>query len=291
MQALNGLPYAQSERLAYIDFCLNYFGSITRAALMERFGTGLAAATRDFAAYKEFSSRNLVLRPQNKVYERTPEFKPLFQHEPAAALSCLASGFGNGISQPHVLNLRCLAAPQLIQPNVEILSALMRAIHLQKAITCSYVSLSSGRSERKLVPHSLANDGHRWHVRAFDHLHQEFRDFSCSRFEAISLVNDALQEKESREFDHQWNRVVDLELIPHPSIVYPEAIMMDYGMIEGKRCVQIRAALAGYLLCYWNVDCSTDHSLPPERYPLALNNVAALYGVENLAIAPGYSNQ
>lgn len=258
---------------------------------MERFGTGLAAATRDFAAYKEFCSGNLVLRPQNKVYERTPEFKPLFQHEPAAALSCLASGFGNGISQPHLPNPRCLAAPQLIQPNVEILSALMRAINLQKAITCSYISLSSGRSERKLVPHSLANDGHRWHVRAFDRFHQEFRDFSCSRFEAISLLNDAPQEKESREFDHQWNRIVDLELISHPSITYPEAIMMDYGMREGKLCVQIRAALAGYLLCYWNVDCSTDHSLPPERHPLTLNNLAALYDVENLAIAPGYNNQ
>ena len=291
MQALNELPYAQSERLAYIDFCLNYFGSITRAALMERFGTGLAAATRDFAAYKEFGSGNLVLRPQNKVYERTPEFKPLFQHEPAAALSCLSSGFGNGISQPHLPNPRCLAAPQLIQTKVEILSVLMRAIHLQKAITCSYVSLSSGLTERRLVPHSLANDGHRWHVRAFDHIHQEFRDFSCSRFEAISLLNDAPQEKESREFDHQWNRIVDLELISHPSITYPEAIMMDYGMREGKLCVQIRAALAGYLLCYWNVDCSTDHSLPPERHPLTLNNLAALYDVENLAIAPGYNNQ
>lgn len=86
MQVLDELPYAQRERLAYIDFCLNYFGSITRAALIERFGIGPAAATRDFGTYKEFCAGNLVLRPQNKVYERTPAFKPLFDHEPTAAL-------------------------------------------------------------------------------------------------------------------------------------------------------------------------------------------------------------
>lgn len=288
MQVLDELPYAQRERLAYIDFCLNYFGSITRAALIERFGIGPAAATRDFGTYKEFCAGNLVLRPQNKVYERTPAFKPLFDHEPTAALSCLAFGFGNGITQPQLPNARCLAPQQLIQPKTEILSALMRAIHLQKAISCSYVSLSSGRTQRELVPHSLANDGHRWHVRAFDRLRQAFRDFSCSRFDAVSLLNDVPPEKETREFDHQWNRIVDLELIPHPAIAYPEAIAMDYGMVDGQRDVQIRAALAGYLLNYWNVDCSPEHSLSAERHPLALNNRPALYGVENLVLAPGY---
>ena len=63
---------------------------------------------------------------------------------------------------------------------------------------------------------------------------------------------------------------------------------MDYGMVDGQRDVQIRAALAGYLLNYWNVDCSPEHSLSAERHPLALNNRPALYGVENLVIAPGY---
>ncbi|BBQ24756.1 hypothetical protein WP2W18C05_09720 [Aeromonas sp. WP2-W18-CRE-05] len=63
---------------------------------------------------------------------------------------------------------------------------------------------------------------------------------------------------------------------------------MDYGMVDGKRDVQVRAALAGYLLNYWNVDCSPEHNLPAERHPLALNNQATLYGVENLMLAPGY---
>lgn len=46
MKNLDDLPRAQKERLAFIDFCLNYYDEISRADLIARFQTGLAAATR-----------------------------------------------------------------------------------------------------------------------------------------------------------------------------------------------------------------------------------------------------
>ena len=288
MNGLGQLTHAQRERLAFLDFCLNYFGSISRAALMDRFGTGLAAATRDFAAYKSFAPDNLVLRHNNKVYERTLSFKPLFEHDPSAVLSCLANGFGNGISQPSLSSNRCIVAPQLILPKIEIISALMRSIHLEKPIQCTYVSLSSGITKRELVPHSLANDGRRWHVRAYDREKAEFRDFSCSRFESIAVIDDTPHEQESRESDHQWNRWVELELIPHPLLQFPRAIELDYGMVNGLLSIKVRAALVGYILNFWNVDCSDGFQLNSGRHSLALKNRLALYGIENLVIAPGY---
>ncbi len=288
MNGLEQLTHAQRERLAFLDFCLNYFGSISRAALMDRFGTGLAAATRDFAAYKSFAPDNLVLRHNNKVYERTLSFKPLFEHDPSAVLSCLANGFGNGISQPSLSSSRCIVAPQLILPKIEIISALMRSIHVEKPIQCTYVSLSSGITKRELVPHSLANDGRRWHVRAYDREKTAFRDFSCSRFENIAVIDDTPHEQESRESDYQWNRWVELELIPHPSLPLPRAIELDFGMENGLLLIKTRAALAGYLLSFWNVDCSERFELNSGRHSLALKNRLTLYGVENLVIAPGY---
>ncbi len=288
MKGLEQLTYAQRERLAYLDFCLNYFGSISRAALMEHFGTSLAAATRDFAAYKALAPENLVLRHDNKVYERRPLFKSLFEHDPSAVFTCLAKGFGNGISQPYLLNSRCLVSTQLILPKIDIVSALMRSIHLEKPIECTYVSLSSGVTQKLLVPHSLANDGRRWHVRAYDREKTTFRDFSCSRFESITLIDENPREQESRDCDHQWNQWVELELIPHPSLSFPRAIELDYGMKNGLLFVKIRAALAGYLLNFWNVDCSDGYQLSPKRHPLALKNRLALYGIDNLEIAPGY---
>jgi len=52
--------------------------------------------------------------------------------------------------------------------------------------------------------------------------------------------------------------------------------------------VNVRAAVAGYVLRRWNVDCSEDHSMEGPEYHLWLKNRQALYGVENLVIAPGY---
>jgi hypothetical protein len=54
-----------------------------------------------------------------------------------------------------------------------------------------------------------------------------------------------------------------------------------------SRCC-VRAALAGYLLRRWNVDCTENHSLRGSEFHLWLRNRQALYGVTNLVLAPGY---
>lgn len=75
---------------------------------------------------------------------------------------------------------------------------------------------------------------------------------------------------------------------------------MDFDMRDGVLQVRERAALAGYLLRQWNVDCSPDHSEkspPTERDPdkqkgeeirLWMRNHLALYGVSSAKMAPGY---
>ena len=53
---------------------------------------------------------------------------------------------------------------------------------------------------------------------------------------------------------------------------------------------RVRAAMAGYLLRRWNVDCTEDHGLKGTEYHLWLRNRQALYGVTNLVLAPGYGD-
>jgi len=84
------------------------------------------------------------------------------------------------------------------------------------------------------------------------------------------------------------NRIVELEIVPHPSLKHPETIAMDYCMERNILQVNVRAAVAGYLLRRWNIDCSEQHSLKGNEYHLWLKNYPALYGVDNLVIAPGY---
>jgi len=47
--------------------------------------------------------------------------------------------------------------------------------------------------------------------------------------------------------------------------------------------------MAGYLLRRWNVDCTEQGTLSGAEYQLYLRNRQTLYGAENLAIAPGYT--
>jgi len=81
-EIINEMPHAQRERLAFIDFCLHFFGHITRNDLVNRFQTGLAACTRDFAAYRELASTNLLLDHSTKQYYRTAAFVALFKYQP-----------------------------------------------------------------------------------------------------------------------------------------------------------------------------------------------------------------
>lgn len=288
MAALDNFNHAQKERLAFIDFSLQYFGVIARGDLIDRFQTGLAASTRDFSAYRELAPDNMELRHQTKSYHRTQKFSPLFNHDPETILTGLCRGFGNGLSTTVNPSDVCLDAVRLIHPNAEIIAALTRAIHNNKPIRCKYVSISSGESAREIVPHSIVNNGHRWHVRAFDRKHKQFRDFVCTRFTMIEVMDEFISVEESRHYDEQWNKIIKLQLVAHPSIEHPLAIEMDYGMTDGELNLEIRAALASYLLRQWQVDCSKQHRIVGQGCQLALANHDVLQDVENMQLAPGY---
>ena len=174
---------------------------------------------------------------------------------------------------------------------MKILAPITRAINLGKTVRITYHSFSSGKVVREIVPFALASNGLRWHVRAFDRNRKSFLDFVLTRIELPEIVEDSkVEEHEEPANDIQWNRIVELELVPHPGQGHPEIIAMDYGMQlpDTVLKVKVRAALAGYFLRQWSVDCSEDHSLTEVEVRLWLRNPLALYGVNSLEIAPGF---
>lgn len=283
---LTDLSHAQRERLAYIDFCLQYFGQVSRKDLITRFKTGLAASTRDFSTYKALAPNNLVLHQASKLYLRNSEFSCLFNHNPEVILTSLSRGFGNGISLGITPSQTCMDAVRLTHPDAEIIAALMRAIHGRYAVKCGYVSLSSGETERELVPHAIANNGHRWHVRAYDRKQGSFRDFVCTRFTFVEALTAGIREVETNDYDQQWHNIVNLHLVPHPNIQFSKAIEMDYAMSDGQLVLAVRAALAAYLLRQWQVDCSEKANV--KGCQLALKDLTILQQLENVALVPGY---
>ncbi len=63
---------------------------------------------------------------------------------------------------------------------------------------------------------------------------------------------------------------------------------LEYGMNSGMLNIQMRAAVTGFWLRHWKVDCLHDHKLSAPEYLLWLKNHQTLYGVENLELVPGY---
>lgn len=285
--ALDALTHAQRERLAFIDFNLQYFGQVARADLIQRFKTGLAACTRDLASYKELAPQNLVLSHTTKSYHRLESFKPLFEHNAESILSALCRGFGDGLSSNIQPSSYCQDATRLIHPNSEIIATIMRAIASKLALECQYTSLTSGTTSKVLIPHSIVNNGTRWHVRAFDRSNQEFRDFVTTRIECPKILQHSINCKESADKDTQWHTIYDIILTPHPKLKYPKAIELDYAMENGQLKLEVRAALLGYLLRQWNVDCTEQGTLNCNNYQLHLVNKSQL-NLKDIEIAPGY---
>jgi len=285
---LDKLNYAQRERLAFIDFCLQFVGQMSRADLISHFGIGLASSSRDLTLYKELAPSNLVLEHKTKQYYRTNEFQPVFTHSPEAVLTSLCRGFGDGLSNGSQPSKYCFDATRLIHPNSDVIATLMRAINNKNVVRCDYVSLSSGEGEREIVPHSIANNGQRWHVRAFDKKSKEFLDFVCTRLQNVSEISKPVSDNQLAANDMSWNNILNIELRVHPSIKHKKAIELDYNMADGVLRLEVREALLGYLMRQWNVDCTKNASLVGDEYLLWLSNINKLENVASMTISPGY---
>lgn len=289
------LPQATRDRIAHIDFTLLFKGEAVRADLVDRFSIAAAQATKDFTMYRELAPGNIEYDQKLKLHKRGEAFESLFDYDVVRTLATISQGYGDGFTGKVKPPLACEAPYHLNKPNLSIVAKVTEAIHKGKALSITYVSLSSGETTREIVPHTLVDNGLRWHVRGFDRKHNEFRDFVLTRIKAAAVLegstlsSSVIKESELETQDRQWNRFVELELVPHPRIEHSEAIELDYGMTGGVLKVEIRAATAGYLLRQWHVDCSKAHSLQGTEYQLWLKNTPTLYGVGNLNLAPGFN--
>jgi predicted DNA-binding transcriptional regulator YafY len=279
----------QRDRLAYIEFRLWFLGDVSRRDLMERFGIAPAMATRDFTAYREFAPKNIELDGSRKVYVPSAQFAPIFDHEPERVLSAISKGFGDAEERRGASYLPCELPLRLNRPTLKEVAVVTRAIHQRQVLRVKYHSLKRGAANREIVPHALVDSGLRWHMRVFDRQNGEFRDLVISRIEAaVPLPEAEIYPHEIAEEDKEWNRQIDLALIVHPRVNHPDIVERDFGMRRGELHVTIRAAIAGYVLQLWNVDCSPNRSLDPIMHRLCLKNPSAVKGIKSVEIAPGY---
>lgn len=277
------------ERLDLIDFRLRFLGDVRRPDLIERFGIAPAVATRDLAGYREIAPGNMVFDDSRKTYVASQDFRPVFTHDPADVLNALTTGIGDCHQHTAIGYVPSESTQRLNTPSLQVIEAISRAIHQQRAVRLVYHT-AMGPSEREVVPFALVDSGQQWLVRAYDREAQQFCDLVPTRMADLVLLDGAVLPHERSDQDQQWVRIVPLELVPHPALPTPEMVCLDFAMVGGVLKLEARAAVVGYLLRQWGVDCSEDHALDPARHPLWLVGAPyTLHGVSSAVLAPGFA--
>ena len=289
LSPLSELPRKQRDRLAFIEIQAWFCGEVSRQNVVSRFAVKTAAATRDLALYRTLAPDNLEFNDSRKCYHPTANFSPLFEFDPERVSTWLNHGFGDDEPLTWDTGIPCTSTEQLSRPKLSHLAAICRAIRQKRAVEIEYESLNES-STRVIAPFALHNNAQRWHVRAFDRKKDRFGDFVLTRITTVKPAGE-IASHESISEDDQWNWKVELELVPHPDLERPHPVILDYGFDETLvKKVKVRAAVAGYALRQWGVDCSENHTLNPREHQLWLRNRLALYGVETRILALGYGD-
>src|SRR5690606_19392160 len=203
---------AQKELLAHIEFMGRFYGLVSRLDLTSRFDVSDTTATRMFRIYNELAPDNIIYRPTLKRYEWQEFAQPIIPVSTSKCVSTLVDGFGD--SYADIEGQPIAVKNSLFNVDLDVLSAVTRAIKRRQVIRINYLSKTSPEgSERDIVPHSIADSGLRWHVRAFDRKSNQFRDFVINRIKSVVTVSKALiPEVQTVRADSDWNNFIQLKI-------------------------------------------------------------------------------
>ena len=247
------VKWSQERRLQFIDFRLQWGGRINRRDVTDFFKISVPQASADISRYTELAPGNLEYDTSSRIYVATPAFDPHYE----------SSGARQYLSQLLALKRQILTSDQAFLafrppmasvplPNRTVepstLALLLQAIAERAKLRIKYQSIARDEpQERFISPHAFGYDGARWHVRAFCHLREGFRDFVLGRI--LSPGAPAASEVDSSQ-DREWHTNVDLILKPDNSLSAQqhEGVEIDYGMKNGTVTVPCRQAMLFYTL-------------------------------------------
>ncbi|MBF0159227.1 MAG: WYL domain-containing protein [Magnetococcales bacterium] len=269
------LRWGVERRMEFIEFRLYWEGRINRKDLIDKFGVSIPQASADLTRYLEIAPGNMVYDTRLKFYFAPKNFKPRFLQPEAdryfANLRSIAAGIMNSTESwlENIPSYHVLQHPNRhIDP--ERLRKVMESIRSNLTIQIKYQSISTPEPEwRWVTPHALGFDGYRWHIRAFCHQDNGFRDFVLAR---ILSIRNSRDDKVDASQDKEWHEMVDVRIGPHPKLTESQkkVVELDYGLEKGQRVISIRHAFLPYFVKQFGLDQPNERS--PEIQQIVLLN-------------------
>jgi len=265
--------WAGRERLHFIERLAWWRGIVNRGDLRNVFGISSAQASADLQGYLEMNPGSMAYNIRSKRYEAN-SWMTCMMHEPQLE-EALRMFLGEGGPLPPVATERAVWHSEgrvdwLLPPGRRASGLVERRLFLAVIgglrIKIKYWSISGSRgSRREIAPHAFANDGHRWHLRAWCFENEAYRDFVVSRIEDADWPELAF---EDAPVDEEWQRQETVVLVPNSSLDEQQrkTIERDYGMRGGKLTIKVRSAMRGYLLASLCIPVETTNGRQPLRY-------------------------
>lgn len=264
------------KRLQFIEFRLYWDGMLRRKDLTDQFEISVPQASTDLSEYQSRAPGNIQYDGSRKAYVPSPEFVPRFYNPSADDYFTRLRRDVDGVGQPNEMWLGW-NPPLGIVPTIRRrasasnLRKVLNAVRNSRAIYIHYQSVSKPEPTwRWITPHALGFDGFRWHVRAWCHFREDFRDFVIARM--LKVTKDR-EENINPTDDLEWMQQVTFRIGPNPKLspAAQETISMDYGMTNGEVKLTTRVSLLWYVEHYLGLDLDK-YDVPAERQQIVLMN-------------------
>jgi WYL domain-containing protein len=278
LMAPTKMRWSVEQRLEFIEFRLFWDGQLNRADLTEKFEISVPQASMDLSRYQSLAPLNIRYDNRLKTYLATAQFKPVVSSPTARYYLSQLRSIADEVLPAEETWMGWIPSFEIVplvrrQLNVEVLRSAIDAIRRHLSIRVNYQSFSQPRPLwRWLTPHALGFDGFRWHVRAWCHEHEDFRDFVLARFLA---VGESRAESIDLSTDREWHTKVTLRIGPHPKMKDGQrrAIERDFGMTNGVATIVSRVCLSYYVERQLALDLDPKY-VPLERQQVVLLNRA-----------------
>lgn len=276
--AAAALKWGVERRLEFIEFRLFWEGGVNRSDIIAMFDVSVPQASKDLTLYQERAPQNAVYDKSAKRYVASSQFSPIFlKPDPDGYLSrlrSLAEGLADlgdsWIATPPETDIALTPRRKV---DADVLKPVLQAVRENRSIEVYYQSMGSRRTDptwRRMTPHAFGYDGFRWHVRAYCHIDEKYKDFLLPR---ILDVRHMDVPGPGGDQDALWKKTFDIEIGPHPNLTPSQraVVAKDYGMTNERAVLSVRYAMLFYVLKRLGLLSDASQQNPHTQHIVALN--------------------
>ncbi len=277
-EAAAALKWGVERRLEFIEFRLFWEGGVNRSDIIAMFDVSVPQASKDLTLYQERAPQNAVYDKSAKRYVASSQFSPIFlKPDPDGYLSrlrSLAEGLADlgdsWIATPPETDIALTPRRKV---DGDVLKAVLQAVRENRSIEVYYQSMGSRRTDpiwRRMTPHAFGYDGFRWHVRAYCHIDEKYKDFLLPRILGVRHMDVP---GPGGDQDALWKKTFDIEIGPHPGLTQSQraVVAKDYGMTNERAVLSVRYAMLFYVLKRLGLLGDASQQNPRTQHIVALN--------------------